>query len=371
MNLHKAKGLEAPVVFLANPVGSREHAPSRHVERIGEEGPKGYFLFNKPRGEYVRQKLSQPLDWEKTAEEEKKYQIEEEARLMYVASTRARNLLIISTYEETLPNRAWEVLDECLSEVSDLEIPSRSKKGERKILKISPGAFEKGKKVIRSLWSESSKPSYAVDTVTSLAKKDIEIPIRKQSGYGMSWGRMVHGLLEAIGRGALETGLKRLGEQSELGNRKLSSSESMDALDILIENALTIEEWDPSEKPVLRKLIESILASEFWQRALKAKRRFVEVPFSLKASGLELGRKDKLPVILTGVIDLVFQESGGWVIADYKSDEVGGPEHLQSLLDYYAPQVKLYSRFWSEITGEAVKETGLFFIDLNKWIPVL
>ena len=187
----------------------------------------------------------------------------------------------------------------------------------------------------------------------------------------MSWGRMVHSLLESIGRGALDTDFKSQAERSKPENRELSASESKDALDILIENALTIEEWDPSEKPALRNLIESILASEFWQRALKAERRFVEVPFSLKASGLELGRKDKLPVILTGVIDLVFRESGGWVIADYKSDEVGGPEHLQSLLDYYSPQVKLYSRFWAEITGETIKETGLFFIDLNKWIPVL
>jgi len=182
---------------------------------------------------------------------------------------------------------------------------------------------------------------------------------------------MVHALLEAIGRGALEAGLKRPEKQSEPGRKTIASAEIQDTLDILIENALTIEEWDPLEQPALRNLIESILASEFWQRALKAEKRFVEVPFSLKASGSELGRKDKLPVILTGVIDLVFQESGGWVIADYKSDEVGGAEHLQSLLDYYAPQVKLYSRFWAEITGETVKETGLFFIDLNRWILVL
>jgi len=371
MNLHKAKGLEAPVVFLANPLGTREHPPSRHVERIGEEGPKGYFVFNKPRGEYLRQILSQPINWDKKAEEEKKYQDAEEKRLMYVASTRAKNLLVISTYERKSTNRAWEALDDNLADVPELGVPIRDKKGERETLKLSADAVEKGRRDIQSHWLEASKPSYAVDTVTSQAKKDIEIPIRQQSGYGMSWGRMVHALLESVGRGTLEAGFKRLEEKRLPENKELSASESMDALDILIENALTIEEWDPSEKPALRNLIDSILASEFWKRALKAKKRFVEVPFSLKASGSELGRKDKLPVILTGVIDLVFQESGGWVIADYKSDEVGGPEHLQSLLNYYSPQVKLYSRFWAEITGETVKETGLFFIDLNRWIPVV
>jgi len=142
MNLHKAKGLEAPIVFLANPVGSREHPPSRHVERVGEKGPKGYFVFDKPWGEHARQKLSQPLDWDKKAEEEKKYLVEEESRLMYVAATRARNLLVISTYEGKLTNRAWGALDGCLASVPELDVPIRDKKSEREILKLHPGAME-------------------------------------------------------------------------------------------------------------------------------------------------------------------------------------------------------------------------------------
>src|SRR5262249_19789184 len=33
MNLHKAKGLEAPVVFLADPMGEGKHPPELHVDR--------------------------------------------------------------------------------------------------------------------------------------------------------------------------------------------------------------------------------------------------------------------------------------------------------------------------------------------------
>ena len=38
MNLHKAKGLEAPEVFLANPKGTKAHPPDRHVLRSKEGG---------------------------------------------------------------------------------------------------------------------------------------------------------------------------------------------------------------------------------------------------------------------------------------------------------------------------------------------
>jgi len=138
-----------------------------------------------------------------------------------------------------------------------------------------------------------------------------------------------------------------------------------------------IEERDPDDIHRLRSLVAAITGSEFWQRAMRSEKRLLEVPFSVKADGLELGRTDKLPVILSGVIDLVFleplEEKGdspllGWVIADYKTDEI--LDDLQTYVDYYAPQVRLYSSYWAELTGQPVKETGLFFTYLNRWIPV-
>ena len=121
----------------------------------------------------------------------------------------------------------------------------------------------------------------------------------------------------------------------------------------------------------------AITGSGFWQRAIRSEKRLFEGPFSVKADGLELGRADKLPVVLSGVIDLIFLESPGekgdsphfgWVIADYKTDEI--LDDLQTYVDYYAPQVRLYSRYWAELTGQPVKETGLFFTYLNRWIPI-
>jgi ATP-dependent helicase/nuclease subunit A len=65
MNLHKAKGLESPVVFLAIPYNPTTHEPNYYIERTGQE-PHGHFLvyrsnaYNKGKGK----RLAQPKNWE-------------------------------------------------------------------------------------------------------------------------------------------------------------------------------------------------------------------------------------------------------------------------------------------------------------------
>ncbi|MCK4646028.1 MAG: hypothetical protein KAU46_07230, partial [Candidatus Aminicenantes bacterium] len=169
-------------------------------------------------------------------------------------------------------------------------------------------------------------------------------------------------------------------------------------------------------KGELVSLVESIMKSTFWGRVKQAEKKLFEVPFSImtdkevmaiaeigeaSARTSELttrensgsGKKDtinektdkqKLPVILTGVIDLAFLESDGWIIADFKTDDVRDyktndvrdsktddvRDNLESFVHYYAPQVKIYSRFWAEITKQPIKEAGLYFTSINKWVKV-
>jgi ATP-dependent helicase/nuclease subunit A len=124
------------------------------------------------------------------------------------------------------------------------------------------------------------------------------------------------------------------------------------------------------------------MKSDFWQRIMKAEKRYFEIPFSIKTDSSVLlvgeweekgekgamAKKEKLPIILTGAIDLAFFEQDGWVIADYKTDEVG--EGLEKFVKYYGSQVKLYSKYWEEITKQKVKEAGLYFTSLDKWVKI-
>ena len=66
MNLHKAKGLEAPVVWLANPAGVHDFEPDKHIRRAGTHGkPRGHFRFTRQVG-FHKKTISQPDGWEDT-----------------------------------------------------------------------------------------------------------------------------------------------------------------------------------------------------------------------------------------------------------------------------------------------------------------
>ena len=339
MNLHKAKGLEAPVVFLANPVGTKYHPPDKHVVRTDVEGPEGYFLFSKKMW-FTEKLLSQPLGWEERSEEEERYSKAEEERLMYVAATRAKNMMVISSYAERLSRRSWGLLDDNLVGVPELDIPAPGDIVKRKETSFPAEKYEGVRKLLRGNFEKAWQPSYLVESVTSLAKAEGEKPGWSEGGLGMSWGRVVHSLLDLVGR-----------------------KEYVD-LDLAAGNALIAEERELAEKGKLKELIGAITDSEFWMRMLRAEKKFFEMPFSLKTEG-----KDKKPVIVSGTIDLIFKEKDGWVIVDYKTDEITGD--LQEFVDYYTPQVRLYSEFWQQITSETVKEAALYFTSIKKWKVVI
>jgi len=342
MNLHKAKGLEASFVFLANPVGGKGHDPDKHIIREGMT-PEGYFLLKNKIGQFQNITLSQPIGWEKKMDEENLYKEAEEQRLMYVASTRAKDCLVVSTYEGALGRRrAWSSLDDYIHAVPELEVPDVRTIEEREKLRLAKGDWEKAKEKIKERREAVAVPSYAVESVTSLAKKDLEVPEWRRGSYGMAWGRAVHKMLETVGRWDGDSYLQRL--------------------DRLAKNVLVTEEMSLDKKGELVRLVQSIMQSEFWERVKKAEKKLFEVPFSILTS------KEDPPTILNGAIDLAFLESEGWVIADFKTDDVG--TELQSFVDFYTPQVQIYCRHWAAITKQPIKEAGLYFTSIGRWVRI-
>jgi len=345
MNLHKAKGLEAPIIFLANPKGVRKHEPDKHIIRTGNI-PEGYFVLSKKVFKYHKKILSQPVGWDEVVEEEKKYEAAEKDRLNYVAATRAKNCLIISTYAEDLGDKkAWGILDNFLGQVKKLEGPTTlsqsdfSSTTEKLILK--KGEWQYAKKELKKRLNALHIHGYKVDSVTNVAKEGRKRPGWQESdGGGYQWGNVVHHMLEAVGKG--ET----------------------DNLAIRAENALTAAEIDIGEKGKLLALIDSIIRSDFWIRVNKSDKKYFEVPFSVKVDN----DKKNNPYILTGAIDLVFYEGDGWVIADYKTDTINGD--LEDFISYYSSQIKEYVKYWEKITGQKVKEAGLYFTSINKWVTI-
>ena len=76
-----------------------------------------------------------------------------------------------------------------------------------------------------------------------------------------------------------------------------------------------------------------------------------------------------IPTVVRGAIDLVFLEQDGWVIVDYKTDQLQG-RTLAAMAAHYAPQVRLYAEAWRACTGQTVKELGLLFAQRSVYVTV-
>ncbi|WP_028059214.1 UvrD-helicase domain-containing protein [Candidatus Solirubrobacter pratensis] len=94
MTIHRAKGLEFPVVCVAD-LG-RQAGGRRSPLLVGRDGSPGLRLYALGGGDSVPTPA-----WERLAEEEARADAEEERRLFYVAMTRARELLILSGGTDT------------------------------------------------------------------------------------------------------------------------------------------------------------------------------------------------------------------------------------------------------------------------------
>lgn len=341
MNLHKAKGLEANVIFMAHPAKRTEWKPDRHITRKNGK-PQGYFVVTRTKN-YSTDILAQPLGWDEFAKEERKYAAAEEYRLLYVAITRPKCLLVVSRYPDKPDKSAWRDLENALEDQEELENPEVHYTPSLLVMpdvaaSLSKGVMDEMAGNINSLL----KPTFRVAAVTAVAKPDGERPVGYDTGKGLSWGRVIHKVLAACA------------QHSSLN------------LDVFITNALVEEERSVEEAGEVLDVVKKVMASTIWQRAMAAQQRLIEVPFGLTVKNSELAavtsNEADEDVVLTGAIDLIFKEEDGWVLVDYKTDRFEGWAERRKLEEYYQPQIDLYARFWERVSGEQVKDSNLLFL---------
>ena len=346
MNLHKAKGLEAPVVFLAATAGANLFPPNLHIDRTGDQ-PRGYALVHAPKrkGEYgTPPLLAQPPDWEVLKQEEKQFDLAEETRLMYVAATRAGSQLVIVNRKAGGTRNPWSFFAKHFDGCSALPDPGPRQRPETETQPFSVQEYDVAAERIAEAWNKISVPSYVVAPAKEIALADKPRPdIDADGGLGAAWGSLIHRLLETALR-----------------------DPTVDLMQIAV-TALT-EDYRRllgREREAIA-VVESVMQSDIWQRAQSSLRCLSEVPFQFLEPVSDPDSEDK-PILIRGVIDLVFQEADGWVIVDFKTDACSDAD-VASLADYYRDQLLTYSRSWTKITGEVVTETGMFFTAVNRYL---
>ena len=391
MNLHQAKGLEAEVVILADPTGFGPRAPSTHMSR-GEDGTAtGFLKVVESRLGFGGDKvLALPRGWEEKDAIERRFESAEEARLLYVAVTRAKKELLVTRWPGGPDRSPWKALDPWLDQRGEeLKLHPREAAPPESValtVEAAQAAVEAASASLAAL----ARPSFRYRSVTELAKKaeavvtDAVAPFdaKAETFRGYSWGSVVHGALAVAAEG--------VSRETLLGTCR----------DLLAEYERPLDDHgDPVELNELVHIVETVLASELWARAHQSDRVLAEVPFAvthearvalpapptgdvpetakkqldLFARGAEVAEETvEVPIsaddgheVLEGVIDLVFREKGGWVVVDYKTD-VGTDPEFPGRRDSYRRQVELYADAWSRLTGDPVKERVLFFTAQGK-----
>ena len=318
MNLHKAKGLEAPVVILADPLGvSGDYEPLLHVKRT-KTGSIGYFGISQTIGEFSNELLAMPGKWDECVKEEGEYELAESKRLDYVAVTRAKNILAVSTYHDGRRKKAWELLYGYLGDMPKLSVKKFATPRKRQSITVSAQDWTKEKEKMEKGLLKVTEPSYRHTSVTAI----VESPEIFTGGGkdGMAWGSIVHKALEMCGKGKREK------------------------LETLARNWIVEEERPLGDVKRLLHLVDGIMKSEMWGRMLKSEERYFELPFSALESG---------DTVIRGVMDVMFKEKDGWVVVDYKTDDFDKyPDRKKA----YQNQLRMYAELWEKMTGDKVKE---------------
>ncbi len=364
MNVHRAKGLEAPVVVLTGAELESFHPVKLHVERPATGDPVAYMVLQEKEGPHHWVDLARPLDWAQRQVEERAFDEAERNRLLYVAGTRARDELVIGRIpgKDKSPWKGYHGALPRMAESLDLRPGRPAEKAE---IDVSPVDIERSIAQTREARLALGSPTYLMESVTALAKQGYEelatgeaegeSPEEPSSGEpgpapggprGYEWGSVVHAALAAAARG-ME------GAPFRLFCRTL-----------LVEYELPVDEMgEPRNLEDLLELVSQVQASELWQRATAAEERHVELPFAAPYAGHEA--RTGVPVTVEGVVDLAFREPDGWVIADYKTDRGDDPE-FEPRKRAYRRQVEIYADCWTALTGDPVSERILLFTALDR-----
>ena len=341
MTVHAAKGLEFPILVLAglNAGRSQRTEPvrfNRESESIEVKvGPKDLVFRT---GGY-----------DCLAAFDKDREEQEDVRLMYVAATRARDHLIVSLFrsakgrnsdaeriEELMEgaDHLWEPFVPPAENLNPPEPPEETPDPD-----VDTSAMRRQwQNARREVYADRSLPTSAAATrLAREAKDEQDIPDEpwRRGRAGTSIGRAVHAVLQVVD---LRTG---------------------DGLDN-IASAQAAAEGLPGRADEIARLAQRALDSPLVHRALESGRWWRETPV---AGPVGDG-------IVEGFIDLLFEEEDGYVVVDYKTDDVPTDEDIDRAMERYRLQGGTYALALSKATGLKVKEVSFLFLQPRREVTV-
>jgi len=336
MTVHQAKGLQAPVVILADPYDAYDHPPREHAGRL----ETGEAFLTVPLTNYHGSVRAAPLRWHETdADEERLFAEAESRRVTYVAATRAEGLLVVSRYEgrdrELIGHGSWGLLHAGLDDAPALAdliaapaVPAPAPDDATPIPDFA------GRR--RAALGAAATPTYASTPVTAGDDGDDDVatlgrwePDGRRAGRGSAFGTAVHHLF-----------------QWAIRWRSADAPASVDRARLeRLWRQLRVQVPEPEGVEALRAL----RASDLWHRLLIADEVLTEAPVA--------GER------LTGAIDLAFRDAQGWHLVDFKTDPAPEEADVDAIVARHAAQLQAYGQLWAAAAGAAPASMAVYLTD--------
>ena len=353
-SIHRSKGLEFPVVFVAglgrNLRGGRQKPRLRLHRRLGmaaayADGEGG---------------LHPTVGWRAIEAAERRADLHEEIRLLYVAMTRARDRLYLTSHGE--PGAVAGPLDPALlrtarSPVGWLE-PPLSAPDLPVLWQVVRERGEQGEAAFESAAAAEAFDAAAVRAAfRALPERRLEppepLPLRLSAsslaegerGYGAILRRR-RGRQGGQGAGTARVAGVLTHRLLELINLRHPPSDLQAELRGLIARGALPQ---AAAQAIDLQAVGRFLASPTAARILGARRLEREIAFSVLAD--PSGRPDAAgETVLQGKIDLLLEDADGWLIVDFKTDHVAAAQVAEAARAY-AGQVEAYRQALRAIAG--------------------
>lgn len=330
MNLHRAKGLEAKVVVLAAPIKDAEKDTTLIAWRA-EDGRTHAAL----RVLDEECTIAAPLVWTALEADDALREQAERERLLYVATTRAVEELVVSQRRSYVSSSgshddesAWAPLAPLLEQSTPLVLESRVPAPRTEVEEDVD--FESRLGAIRTQRSAAATESFRLATVTEASRRalyssddddDTHVLTRqlrddRGAQAGMQMGSAVHAVLEGALRGRRD---KALNDYIDAVAWQVWGREGEDVLQ--------------EHRGRLHRLVAAAMQSDAWSTVATGA-TLPELPVAAMIAG-------DTPQLIEGVLDAITIADNDATIVDWKA--AASVERFAALHDAYASQGAMYA----------------------------
>lgn len=410
MSIHKSKGLEFPIVFLAGT-----------GKLFNKQDVRGKLIIDADLGigtDYLNLKDRTKVSTLKKNIMKRKADLDnlgEELRVLYVAMTRAKEKLIITGTDRSLEKKlerweqlpaGWQIpytvlttagsyLDWIL--MTDPQHNRLFQVNQIPVESLVAGTVESQIKrhvLKRELQTLDLRQMYDEELSGQLQQNlnfvypfsvDIDLHTKMSVSELKKMGQQVDdfsGLYQAEVPDYLDQdGKKRMADAAERGTayhrvlELLNLAEILDYGDIAVQINAMVSAGKLSEEAagkVRSSVVWRFVCSSLGKRMAEAQKhgrccREKQFVMGLSAKEMGLGDSEEL-VLIQGIIDAYLKEADGIVVIDYKTDHIL-PGQEEILVKRYRTQLDYYQRALEQMLGEKVKERVIYSLALQKEIP--